>query len=193
MYFLPALNLGARDALAREMTVVSCVDAGIILLAVVHGGAGSPRSQKALRGLALYTLISAIGAHTAAAFQVVHQTPTGSWYDFAWTLPSSSARFGPPPGSQSRRTTRAGACAQSPCRKSSLRTACLPFSRWSFFSGGPIGSGMETHPLQSFGSFVCVLRLAHRHDAVPPTEDRRNRSPSELGNGFLRRWHGHFE
>jgi len=48
---------------------------------------GLHAGQKALRGLALYTLISAIGAHTAAAFQVVHQTPTGSWYDFAWTLP----------------------------------------------------------------------------------------------------------
>jgi len=88
MYFLPALNLGARDALAREMTVVSCVDAGIILLAVVQWRRGvSTQARKLFGGLALYTLISAIGAHTAAAFQVVHQTPTGSWYDFAWTLP----------------------------------------------------------------------------------------------------------
>jgi len=88
MYFLPALNLGGRDALAREMTVAIWTNAGIILLAVLQWRRGvSTQARKLFGGLALYTLISTIGAHTATAFQVVHQTPTGSWYDFAWTLP----------------------------------------------------------------------------------------------------------
>jgi len=50
MYFLPALNLGARDALAREMTVVSCVDAGIILLAVVQWRRGVSTQARKLFG-----------------------------------------------------------------------------------------------------------------------------------------------
>ncbi|MGA3176582.1 MAG: PAS domain S-box protein [Candidatus Acidiferrum sp.] len=87
-YYLPAQNLGDRDALARELTVVAWVDAGIILLAVSQWQRGlSTRVRKLFGGLALYALIYSIGAHIADNFQVAHQTPTGSWFDLAWTIP----------------------------------------------------------------------------------------------------------
>ncbi|HKI10813.1 MAG TPA: PAS domain S-box protein [Candidatus Acidoferrum sp.] len=88
MHILPALNFGARDALAREMVVARSVGAGIILLGVLQWRRGvSTQARKLFGGLALYTLIYAIGAYTADAIQVAHQTPTGSWYDLAWTIP----------------------------------------------------------------------------------------------------------
>jgi PAS domain S-box-containing protein len=94
MYILPALNLDDRDALAREMTIVTWVDAGIILLATMQWRRGvSAQSRNLFGGLALYALIYAIGAHCANAFQIAHQTPTGSWYDLAWTLPLLSGAF----------------------------------------------------------------------------------------------------
>ncbi|MFI5096796.1 MAG: PAS domain S-box protein [Candidatus Acidiferrales bacterium] len=88
MHILPALNLGTRDALAREMVVARSVGAGVILLGVLQWRRGvSTQSRKLFGGLALYTLIYAIGAYTADTMQVAHQTPTGSWYDLAWTIP----------------------------------------------------------------------------------------------------------
>jgi len=88
MHILPALNFSARDALAREMVVARSVGAGIILLGVLQWRRGvSTQARKLFGGLALYTLIYAIGAYTADAIQVAHQTPTGSWYDLAWTIP----------------------------------------------------------------------------------------------------------
>ncbi len=88
MYILPALNLGSRDALARETTVVTWVDAGIILLAAVQWRRGiTAQARNLFGGLALYALVYATGAHIANEFQIAQQTPTGSWSDLAWTLP----------------------------------------------------------------------------------------------------------
>ncbi len=88
MYVLPALNLGGRDALALEMTLVTCVDAGIILLAAIQWRRGvSAQARKLFGGLALYGLIYAVGSHISHVFQMAQPTPTGSWYDLAWTLP----------------------------------------------------------------------------------------------------------
>jgi PAS domain S-box-containing protein len=88
MYILPALNLGDRGALAREMTVVTWVDAGIILLAALQWQRGiSTQARKLFGGLALYALVYAVGAHIANVFQFAQQTPTGTFYDLAWTLP----------------------------------------------------------------------------------------------------------
>ena len=88
MYYLPALNLGDRDALAREVTVVAWIDAGIILLAVLQWRRGvSTQARKLFGGLALYALVFSFGALIADELQVAQQTPTGSWYDLAWTIP----------------------------------------------------------------------------------------------------------
>ena len=88
MYILPALNLGDREALARETTVVTWVDVGIILLAAVQWRRGiSAQARELFGGLALYALVYAVGAHIANVFQFTQQTPTGTFYDLAWTLP----------------------------------------------------------------------------------------------------------
>ena len=88
MYILPALNLGSHDALAREITVVTWVDAGVIVLATVQWWRGvSAQARKLFGGLAVYALVYAIGAHVANLFQTGQEIPTGSWYDLAWTLP----------------------------------------------------------------------------------------------------------
>jgi len=94
MYYLPALNLGGRHALARELTVTAWVNAGIILLAALQWRRGvSPQVRKLFGGLALFTLLYALGELLAGDFQITRQTPTGSWYDLAWTLPMLFGAF----------------------------------------------------------------------------------------------------
>jgi len=88
MYYLPALNLGRKAAFARELSVVMWGDAGIIFLAVLQWRrARFPQVRKLYGGLALYHLIYSAGALGAEILQVQHETPTGSWFDLAWSVP----------------------------------------------------------------------------------------------------------
>jgi len=88
MYFLPAADLSVRDALARERSIVSYVDAGIILMAVVQWRRGvSARARGLFGGLALYTLIYSCGAHIAPFLQRVDPGPTTGWHGLPWRIP----------------------------------------------------------------------------------------------------------
>ena len=88
MYYLPALNFDAKAALSRELTVMTWSDVAIVLLAVLQWQRGRlPELRRLYGGLALYYVIYALGAYIAEHVQVQQETPTGSWYDLAWSIP----------------------------------------------------------------------------------------------------------
>ena len=88
MYYLPSLNLDPTAALERELAVTTWIDLGIILLATLQWQRGrAPEVRKLYGGLALYQMVYTIGGLTAEQVQIPHETPTGNWYDLAWTIP----------------------------------------------------------------------------------------------------------
>jgi PAS domain S-box-containing protein len=88
MYYLPSLDLNPRGALEREFAVATWGDVAIILLAVLRWRRGqSPELRKLYGGLSLYFIMYTGGALTAQFAQIKQETPTGNWYDLAWTVP----------------------------------------------------------------------------------------------------------
>jgi PAS domain S-box-containing protein len=88
MYYLPSLSLDPNAALERELAVTAWSDLGIILLAALQWQRGrAPEVRRLYGGLALYQVIYTIGGLLAEHVQVQHETPTGNWYDLAWTIP----------------------------------------------------------------------------------------------------------
>jgi PAS domain S-box-containing protein len=75
-YYLPAINLGHREALAREFQVMTIGTSGIFLLALLQWRRSKVREAKRLYGgLASYILVYGILATIV------------SWIDLAWTTP----------------------------------------------------------------------------------------------------------
>jgi two-component system cell cycle sensor histidine kinase/response regulator CckA len=88
MYYLPALSLPAKEALSREVWVWTLGNLGIILLAVLRWQRGRlPGVRKLYGGLALYQVIYSLGALTANFVPIVRDSPTGTWFDFNWSVP----------------------------------------------------------------------------------------------------------
>ena len=93
-YYLPSLTLSEQTAFAREMTIALWGDVGIILLSVLQWRrARFPEVRTLYGGLALCHLFYTIGAHSLDAYQAQQEIPTGTWYDFAWTLPMLYGAF----------------------------------------------------------------------------------------------------
>jgi two-component system cell cycle sensor histidine kinase/response regulator CckA len=87
-YYLPAINLGYREALAREFRVITIGTSGIFLLALLQWRRSSKREAKRLYGgLASYILTYGILATIVSWIQIKRETPTGTWFDLAWTTP----------------------------------------------------------------------------------------------------------
>jgi two-component system cell cycle sensor histidine kinase/response regulator CckA len=88
MYFLPAASLGPHAALSREFTVVISSSLGIILLSLLQWWRGRLAQVRALYGgLALYFVFYSLFSLVANAVQFSQETPTGTWFDLAWSLP----------------------------------------------------------------------------------------------------------
>jgi PAS domain S-box-containing protein len=88
MYYLPALTLPAKDALSREIWVGTVGNLAIILLAVLRWQRGRlPGVRKLYGGLALYQVIYSLGALSANFVPIVRDSPTGTWFDFNWSVP----------------------------------------------------------------------------------------------------------
>ena len=88
MYYLPSRNLDARSALERELAVRAWSDLGIIFLATLQWLRGRlPGVRRLYGGLTLYCVIYTIGGLLAERAQLQQETPTGDWYDLAWTIP----------------------------------------------------------------------------------------------------------
>ena len=87
-YYLPAINLGYQEALAREFRVMTIGTFGIFLLALLQWKRSvTPEARRLYGGLATYILVYGILASIVSWIQIAHETPTGTWFDLAWTTP----------------------------------------------------------------------------------------------------------
>lgn len=94
IYFLPSINLGPKAALEREMTVMMWGQLSVIVLTFIQWQrARLPEARKLYRGLTIYFLIYSSFANLAEIIQIAQQSPTGTWFDLAWTLPLLFAAF----------------------------------------------------------------------------------------------------
>ena len=94
MYYLPATNLAPKLALEREITVMMWGQFGVILLAFIQWQrARLPEARKLYRGLTIYFLIYSILGNLAELIQYVQASPTGTWFDLAWTIPLLCGAF----------------------------------------------------------------------------------------------------
>ncbi|MGB8321447.1 MAG: PAS domain S-box protein [Candidatus Acidiferrum sp.] len=88
MYYLPSLSFSPREALEREMWVVTLGNAGIIFLALLRWLRGRlPQVRRLYGGLALFLTILSLGAISAEFIPVVNELPTGTWFDLTWSIP----------------------------------------------------------------------------------------------------------
>jgi PAS domain S-box-containing protein len=88
MYYLPSLDLNSQGASEREFAVATWGDLTIIFLAMLRWRRGqSPELRKLYGGLALYFIVYTTGALLAQFAEIKQETPTGNWYDLAWTVP----------------------------------------------------------------------------------------------------------
>jgi PAS domain S-box-containing protein len=87
-YYLPAIDLGYREALEREFLVMTVGTTGILLLALLQWRRSTTReAQRLFGGLASYLLVYGILATVVSWLQVAHEMPTGTWFDLGWTIP----------------------------------------------------------------------------------------------------------
>ena len=111
-YYLPAINLGYQEALAREFLVMTAATSAIFLLAVLQWGRSVTLEAKRLfGGLAAYILVYGILATIVSRLQVAHEEPTGTWYDLGWSIPLLfgafwAASWQPVPKSEARARKR---------------------------------------------------------------------------------------
>jgi PAS domain S-box-containing protein len=91
-YYLPATRLSYEGALGRELLVMVAQTLGILLLTAVQWKRSStPQARRLFGGLSLYVLFYGTLAAVATRQQVIHELPTGSWYDLGWSVPLLSA------------------------------------------------------------------------------------------------------
>jgi PAS domain S-box-containing protein len=94
MYYLPAQSLSASEALRREIWVVAIGDLGVLLLAVLRWFRGRlPQVRRLYGGMALYQLIYSVGSLASNFLPVVKDAPTGTFFDFTWSVPMLWAAF----------------------------------------------------------------------------------------------------
>ena len=94
MYYLPATNLGPKPALEREIAVMMWGQFGVVVLAFIQWQrARLPEARKLYRGLTIYFLIYSTFANLAEVIQVTQESPTGTWFDLAWTVPLLCGAF----------------------------------------------------------------------------------------------------
>jgi len=102
-YYLAAINFGYQKALAREFQVTTAATSGILLLVTLQWRRSVTREARRLfGGLAAYMLLYGTLATIVSWIQVVHETPTGTWYDLACRLRCFVAHSGRLHGDRAR-------------------------------------------------------------------------------------------
>src|SRR5579864_5433751 len=87
-YYIPAHHLDDYSAYIREIRVETCEDVALVALAALQTfRARTKRFRRLYGGFAIYLLVNTVAAGLADYAQSIHVTPTGTWYDLAWTLP----------------------------------------------------------------------------------------------------------
>jgi two-component system cell cycle sensor histidine kinase/response regulator CckA len=92
LYLIPAQYLDQHQALKREFSIMMIEDLAVVTIALVQAArARTKESQKLYKAFALYLVFYGICAGAANYQQYVRPTPTGSWFDLAWTVPILAA------------------------------------------------------------------------------------------------------
>ena len=87
-YYIPSHYLDLRTAYIREVWMESGEDVALVLLAAVQAmRARSIQIRKLYQGFVVYLLAHTMCAGLADYVQTIKVTPTGTWYDLAWTAP----------------------------------------------------------------------------------------------------------
>jgi PAS domain S-box-containing protein len=94
IYYLPSINLNAKEALGLELRVMLLNDVGIISLAALQWKrARQPQVKRLYGGLALYALLYSTLGFGAEFIQTWQELPTGTIFDLAWTVPLLSGAY----------------------------------------------------------------------------------------------------
>jgi len=94
LYYLPSLRADQHTAMIREIWVEIGEDLALLLLAVVQYARKRASPIRSLyAGLAIYLAAYTIGAGISDYQQTIREAPTGTWFDFSWTLPLLFAAF----------------------------------------------------------------------------------------------------
>ena len=94
LYYLPSLHADQHTAMIREIWVEIGEDLALLLLAVVQFARKRASPIRSLyAGLAIYLSAYTIGAGISDYQQTIREAPTGTWFDFSWTLPLLFAAF----------------------------------------------------------------------------------------------------
>ncbi len=109
-YYIPSHHLDDYSAYIREIRVETGEDTALVALALLQMvRARTKHLRKLYGGFAMYLLGYTVFAGLADYEQSIHVTPTGTWYDLAWTLPLlgvglwTASWQGPATGERSRR------------------------------------------------------------------------------------------
>jgi PAS domain S-box-containing protein len=87
-YYIPSHHLDSRTAYIREVWMETGEDVALVALAVVQAmRARSSQIRKLYQGFAVYLLVYTVCAGIADYAQTIKSTPTGTWFDLAWTMP----------------------------------------------------------------------------------------------------------
>src|SRR6267154_26215 len=87
-YYIPSHHLDDYSAYIREIRVEASEDTVLVALALLQMMRARKKSLRNLYGgFALYLLAYTISAGIADFMQTIKITPTGTWFDLAWTLP----------------------------------------------------------------------------------------------------------
>src|SRR5262249_55662002 len=88
LFFVPSLTLDSRSALLREYIITVVEIAALLLLAVLRMIlTPSLEAKRLYKGLAVYLAVYLAGAVIANGILTQHETPTGTFLDFAYTIP----------------------------------------------------------------------------------------------------------
>lgn len=87
-YYVPFLHAEQHAAMVREIWVEIGEGLSLVLLALVQF-VRTPirRFRRLYGGLALYLAVYTIGESISDYQQLTKEAPTGTWFDFTWTLP----------------------------------------------------------------------------------------------------------
>jgi PAS domain S-box-containing protein len=87
-YYIPSHHLDDYSAYIREIRVETGEDTALVALALLQMvRARTKQLRKLYGGFAIYLLCYTVCAALADYAQSIQVTPTGTWYDLAWTLP----------------------------------------------------------------------------------------------------------
>jgi len=87
-YYIPSHHLDAYSAYVREIRVETGEDTALVALALLQMARARTKYFRQLYGgFALYLLGYTVCAGLADYAQSIKVTPTGTWFDLAWTLP----------------------------------------------------------------------------------------------------------